>query len=679
MSQSTRSHNPEQPELGNYAWLSLLRAFGLVLVLVYHFFPTILPGGFIGVDVFFVFSGYLITSLLLREYQQSGAIRLLAFYERRVCRLLPAIVFMLLCTLPLAMLIPADFRAGILQQVTAILGWVTNYYEIATGGSYANALLPQLFVHTWTLAVEMQYYLFWGLALFVMTWQASRLGHKPQQSLVAGSMAFVAILLAVASWCFMQYLVVGELETLNTTTTLDPSRAYFDTLSHGYPLLIGSALGALAGFKPTRLTQFAEKLPARASLSLLAGLLLGVTALAFLLPYQDPRVYHFGILATALASAAVLLLGRGAQQQLQSRPEPWLPKYLAERSYSIYLFHWPVYNIIKQLAESGAGPFPKQTPAGVVIALAIVCSVALAEVSYRFFEQRPIAAPERRTASRGRRKGTEALAACCAAMVAVSCFSLSTAPVKTQIEADYEHQQEMLNITKMAKYDPYLVGLQLNPVLLHARADILPESPAAKKEREAKEAVGILDPANAAHTETPDGDVVPILPPGGADVTIIGDSVTLGAAETLQATLGSVLVDAKESRNMGVGADIIHQYADSGQLGEYVVLALFTNYQNFTVDATYVAIDALPAGHKLILVTPYGKDYMEAGATFVRDVSQQFDFITVADWNLAIRDHRDELAPDGMHMNTPNSRQIYANCIAQAIEVAKDKPAKGAG
>jgi len=154
--------------------------------------------------------------------------------------------------------------------------------------------------------------------------------------------------------------------------------------------------------------------------------------------------------------------------------------------------------------------------------------------------------------------------------------------------------------------------------------------------------------------------------------------VTLGAAATIEATLGSVLVDAEESRNMAVADDLIAQYDAEGKLGEYVVVALGTNTQNFTVDATYWMMGEFPAGHKLILVTPFGLDYMETTAQFFRDLARDHDYITVADWNLAIRDHVDLLAPDGMHMGTDESRQIYANVIAQAIAVAKDKPAKPA-
>ncbi|MDR1815739.1 MAG: acyltransferase [Clostridiales Family XIII bacterium] len=650
-------------KLGQIRGINSIRTVGVILVVIYHYIPRLLPAGFLGVDVFFAISGFLVTALFVREYDAHEKIDLLAFFVRRVRRLLPAAAFMVICTLTMAQVVSPDLRVGVRAQVAAVFGWVQNYYEIATGGSYEGRLLPSFFVHTWTLGVEMQYYIVWGILVAVVYAVVKLRGGTAwgaRQALILGCAA-----LSVIAYAHMQILYIGSPE--------DPSVAYYATTARICSLLVGSALGAATGMK-TPVFQ-----PAAPVCVLGIGVSLVVLVyLARILSFTAEATYRWGLLAAALLTALILWLILSLQRFEWFR-EIHLIAMVGRRSYSIYLFHLPVFIILSQLAETGRGPFPNHTPHGVVIALSVVCTLLLAEVSYRFFESRPIAAPERRAVSRGPKRGAPLLSVLCAAMVLVSFFSISGAPAKTLIEADYEHQQELLNIGKMAQYDDYLAALALNPVLLHAQSAALPESPSARAARLEAEAAGLLDPAQAAHTESPDGAVVPILPPGGADVTIIGDSVTLGAAETLQATLGSVLVDAKESRNMGVGADIIHQYADSGQLGEYVVLALFTNYQNFTVDATYVAIDALPAGHKLILVTPYGKDYMEAGATFVRDVSQQFDFIAVADWNLAIRDHRDELAPDGMHMNTPNSRQIYANCIAQAIEVAKDKPAKGAG
>ena len=117
-------------------WFSYIRVTGLFLVLIYHFFPSVLPGGFIGVDVFFTFSGYLITALLIDEVSRTHRIDYLGFMRRRFYRIVPPLVLMVLICTPLALLVRNDFIAGIGRQITSVIGFVTNYYEILTGGNY---------------------------------------------------------------------------------------------------------------------------------------------------------------------------------------------------------------------------------------------------------------------------------------------------------------------------------------------------------------------------------------------------------------------------------------------------------------------------------------------------------------------------------------------------------------
>ena len=111
-------------------WFSYIRVTGLLLVLVYHFFPSVLPGGFIGVDVFFTFSGYLITALLIDEMSRTHRIDYLGFMRRRFYRIVPPLVLMVLICTPLALLVRNDFIAGIGHQITSVIAFVTNYYEI---------------------------------------------------------------------------------------------------------------------------------------------------------------------------------------------------------------------------------------------------------------------------------------------------------------------------------------------------------------------------------------------------------------------------------------------------------------------------------------------------------------------------------------------------------------------
>jgi peptidoglycan/LPS O-acetylase OafA/YrhL len=140
------------------AWMNSARAVAIIVIIVYHMFAPHLSGGFLGVDVLFAMSGYLTTILLVRQGEIDGGINYAGFIKKRFKRLFPAMATMLLVALPLSLLISPDFRVEIRQEVASILGWLPNYYEISTGASYENSLLPHLFVHTWTLGVEMQFY-----------------------------------------------------------------------------------------------------------------------------------------------------------------------------------------------------------------------------------------------------------------------------------------------------------------------------------------------------------------------------------------------------------------------------------------------------------------------------------------------------------------------------------------
>ena len=144
-------------------WFSMVRVTGLLLVLLYHFFKTAFPGGFIGVDIFFTFSGYLITALLIDEYAKNKKIDLLGFYKRRFYRIVPPLVLMILIIMPFTYLVRKDYVASIGSQIAAAVGFTTNFYEIITGGNYETQFIPHLFVHTWSLAIEMHFYLIFGL------------------------------------------------------------------------------------------------------------------------------------------------------------------------------------------------------------------------------------------------------------------------------------------------------------------------------------------------------------------------------------------------------------------------------------------------------------------------------------------------------------------------------------
>ncbi len=205
-----------------------VRAVAVAAVLLFHANPTWLPGGFLGVDVFFTLSGFLITSLLLTELQARGGIRFGRFYQHRAKRLLPAMFAVLIVSSLLAMTVAQDAAARLREDVVASAFYVTNWWYVAHGTSYFDAIgRPPLLQHLWSLAVEEQFYLVWPLILYVL-W---RIGRVP--AVRVGAMVGV-----LASTAWMAWIAVRD----GIPAIADSGRVYFGTDTHAMTLLAGAVL-----------------------------------------------------------------------------------------------------------------------------------------------------------------------------------------------------------------------------------------------------------------------------------------------------------------------------------------------------------------------------------------------------------------------------------------------------
>ena len=317
-------------------WFSMVRVTGLLLVLLYHFFQKLFPGGFLGVDVFFTFSGFLITSLLIDEFSQSKKIELLAFFRRRFYRIVPPVIVMVLVVMPFTFLIRRDFVAGIGTQIAAVMGFVTNFYEMMTGGSYEAQFIPHLFVHNWSLAVEVHYYLLWGLAVWFLAKYCKTAGQLRGSIFLLSSLGFLISFLS---------MFIGSLLGLSF------SGLYFSTWTHIYPFFVGSILATLTGIK--QMTGLLKKIIRSWSLreaclvfAAGAGLLV---MMMFWIKFDSLFTYLLGFLLASLSAAAMILATRVLHEQTPDLKEPLVLTVIADMSYGVYLFHWPFYTIFSQL------------------------------------------------------------------------------------------------------------------------------------------------------------------------------------------------------------------------------------------------------------------------------------------------------------------------------------------
>ena len=340
-----------------------LRAFAVLAVIAYHLGMQWAPGGLLGVTVFFVLSGYLITSLLLIEWDNTETINLPQFWLRRVRRLMPAIVLIIVCTAALCALFDHSLLTKLRDDMWAALLWVTNWWYIFQDASYFDALgAPSPLTHFWSLAIEEQFYLVWPVVLLV----AHKTGVK--RTTMRNATLIVALLSALE-----MALLYNPLD--------DPSRVYYGTDTRAFSLLIGAWLAfvwpshMLGAQKSVHLTKQVR--------NILDGVgIVALVALLGLIVFVDgfsPFLYRGGILLASVLTAVVIavmvhpasLLGRFAG----TKPLVWI----GLRSYGIYLWHYPLFLLMNPRNFTGETPWWMYL---VQVAVVFAC----AAFSYRFVE-----------------------------------------------------------------------------------------------------------------------------------------------------------------------------------------------------------------------------------------------------------------------------------------------------
>lgn len=326
----------------------------VALVVAYHLWPTVLPGGYVGVDVFFVISGYLITGMLARMAMREGRISLIQFYSRRIRRLLPAATLILIATLCGTLLFLSKARwEETANQILASALYVQNWRLASIAISYLDAdNLPTPVQHYWSLSIEEQFYIVWPILMIGVTWLSRRKAIPLERSLVTSlSVVFVVSLVASA-----------------VMTRLDAAQAYFVTQTRIWELALGGLLSLVED--RIRPSGFVKRPLALAGVA-------GILASAFLFSSATPFPGVAALLPT-LATVFILLAGDvwgGRFGGLDSK----MLRFIGDRSYSIYLWHWPL------LAFYLASGYAPTLAGGAALA---VLTVALSDLSYRYVEQR---------------------------------------------------------------------------------------------------------------------------------------------------------------------------------------------------------------------------------------------------------------------------------------------------
>ncbi|MEY3254528.1 MAG: hypothetical protein RJA01_534 [Actinomycetota bacterium] len=339
-----------------------LRAVAVIAVLLYHLGIDWIPGGFLGVDLFFVISGYVITGLILESIARSGTLDLRAFYLSRVRRLLPALIAMLVfTTLYIGVYAPETVRRFI-SDIPYVLSGTINWALVAREQDYFESIgRPPLLQHTWSLAVEAQFYFIWPLVLlFVLRY----FGKK--------NISFAALAIALASGVAL-FAYSIRIDTQESAI----SHVYFGTDTHSIGLFLGSALAV--SWKPQNLTKEISK-RAQDFVDLIGVFgFLGLLATFLFINESDPTLYRIAFPLAAIFGCFTLI----SVVHPASRFAPLLSTrvliWIGERSYGIYLWHWIVFQLTRPSIDLVGDDWA-------LYALRVLIVFALADISLRYIE-----------------------------------------------------------------------------------------------------------------------------------------------------------------------------------------------------------------------------------------------------------------------------------------------------
>jgi peptidoglycan/LPS O-acetylase OafA/YrhL len=607
-----------------------LRAISVVAVMMYHAQLTWLHGGFLGVEVFFVISGYLITMLLMKEHRRHATIDLRTFWMRRARRLLPALYTLLLTV---SIVTVAFYRAGLAAlrpQVVAALLYVTNWYLIVVNASYFDQLgRPLVLRHLWSLAVEEQFYLVWPLIIFgLLKLTKARIG--PMAIAIGGG--------ALASAAWMAYLY---------TPGQDPSRVYYGTDTRASGLLIGALLALF--WRPENIARSTAADHGRvydvlglASLAVIAVFFLNATE-------TGPFLYRGGfvllslvtLVAIAAATHPATYFGRVL---MGNKALTWV----GVRSYGLYLWHWPIFVYTRPGLDVPWGVYP-------TLALRLVLTVVCAELSYRFIEL-PVRAGAlgrwvatlRGPATERREQRRRITAACglAAALVLIpvgSSMATATKPI-SEIQQSLEAGQRALGQGVGTDGSATAVVTSVTSATVAASTTVA-----------------------ASGSATTTTALAGTVGASGAAIVAIGDSVMLGAAPQLLEAFGSAsVVDAKVGRNLKQSIAIAQALKDQGRLGERVVLHLGNN-GTMSADLIAQMMSVLSDVDRVVWVNlKLPKSWETKVNTTLAAEIPKYPNATLVDWHDLAAGNAKMFYNDGTHLR-PSGARFYTQKVLDAL------------
>lgn len=591
-----------------------LRALAVFAVIFYHLNLSWAPGGLLGVTLFFVLSGYLITNILLKQWESTGTIDLKDFWLRRARRLLPAVFVMLAGVMVWMLLFDPERLAALKQEALAAVFYISNWYLIFHQVSYfENFGPPSPLGHLWSLAVEEQFYLFWPLLLGLgLRWIRQR------KWLAA---ATIALTLASAAAMALIY-----------SPGQDPSRVYYGTDTRAFSLLVGAALAMVwPGGKMTGELTGSQKLilDGTGALGLLAVLLMIVKTNQY-----QPFLYQGGLLLFSIAAAVLVAVLAHPASRL-GRFFSWGPwRWLGECSYGIYLWHYPVIILTNPGVNTGGVDLSRTF-------WQIGLSIILAVLSRHFIED-PIRYGR---GKRGRRR------------VQTLQWWQKSLGIGAKMSLGIMLMVLLLFVTPNGGTGISAKAIAQNHETAQTQnqaQDQDEQGPQSQEEQEDNKANG-----EAAGTEQEN------------EITIIGDSVMINVAPILKEQFKDIVIDAQLGRQMYQAPEVIAGLREEGKLGKIVVIQLGNNGP-FSEKQLHETLDTLPWNTEILLInTRVPKPWEGEVNETLKKVAQSYPGAKLIDWHTVSKGHNDYFYKDGVHL-TQTGVKAYGEMLAKALALEEN-------
>lgn len=586
-----------------------LRALAVLAVLLYHISPNQFIGGYIGVDLFFVISGFLITYRNLQNIQNPNKkFTLKNFWLRRARRLIPALVLVILVCVPIGAIIYPDILVGAFRQVAGALTYSTNWVEIIHGSNYFDQANPSLFKNFWSLAVEEQFYIIWPPLLLLLL--SRRLKNSQLITIVAT--------IAVASMVLMGVLAAPDNYT----------RVYYGTDTHCFGLAMGIIFAFIWNKEKGSLSK--EWLSAQPWIPALAPVgLIGFALIVMLVPDTAAFTYPFGLVLGSLFSLFLVGAVIIRPDTLFTRIMELAPlRWLGVRSYGIYLWHWPMLVFGRILIPTAMGTVEN---VAVDVLFAFISFVA-ADLSYRFVEE-----PMRKD---GFIKSLEKLvdrardgivgrvqAGVCVVLVIATIVAIATAPAKTQLQMQIEQQQaEQAQQAQEAQQNNTEGGS--------------PQDPGSIPNYDESQMKGI---------------------PDSSTITAIGDSLISGNSIGFEEEFPEINFLAEPIRQWEQGVEVVKEGNQQGLIRQNVILDFGTNGGVADEDLVRQVLDELGPNRRILLYNIYSPStFVDEANEIYEKFAEEYPNVYLVDWNSVASAHPEYLLSDRTHTNIEGQNAFVA-------------------